>query len=222
MITVKKYKLIGRTSNFQNFSESDFSKEDYYRICKKARLTLIKNKLNFLPINLQKIVQNNNWYVCSFKKAKQLLESLEKDLTKDNYGFTIKINRKFIIFYDDTIAESYQRFTIAHEIGHIVLNHFNSSNHVNDEKEANMFAARLLMPLCILYECNVTKIKEIQKMCKVSYQAAKFRFQRLCLIKTRNKFYTERLEIKVRKLFNGFIEKYTNDRQNYNALKKVE
>lgn len=204
----RKYKLIGRTSNFQNYNELDFSKNDYYRISKEVRLTIIKNKLNILPIDLNKVINNNKWKICSFNNAKNWLDNIDRDLTKGNLGFTLKIKRKYFIFYDNTISVFMQRFTIAHEIGHIVLNHFYGSNHVNDEKEANMFAARLLMPMCVLYECNVKSPLEIQRMCGVSMLAANYRFQRLKLVMSRNKFYTDRLESKVYELFKDYINSY--------------
>ena len=42
------------------------------------------------------------------------------------------------------------RWSIAHEYGHIVLNHKNQSD--QNEIEANIFAANLLLPRCILKE----------------------------------------------------------------------
>ncbi len=73
-----------------------------------------------------------------------------------------------------------------------------------------MFAARLLMPICILYECKVKSILEIQKMCEVSEIAAQYRYKRLKLVMSRDKFYTDKLELKVKKQFQNYIQFYIN------------
>lgn len=159
---------------------------------------------------MNKIIKKHKWKTCSFDEAKLLLSNFIDDFTKENYGFTIKIKRKYYICYDSTLPKPIQKFTIAHEIGHIILKHFNNSNHLNDEKEANMFAARLLMPICILYECKVKSILEIQKMCEVSEIAAQYRYKRLKLVMSRDKFYTDKLELKVKKQFQNYIQFYIN------------
>lgn len=137
---------------------------------------------------------------------------MDKDFTTNNLGFTLKINNQFYIFYNGLVSPTLQRFTIAHEIGHIKLKHFFTGNHDNDEKEANMFAARLLMPMCILYECNVSSAEEISALCKVSYTAAKFRYQRLQMLRKRKKFYTNKYELKIKVLFKKFIENYLKNK----------
>lgn len=121
-------------------------------------------------------------------------------------GFTIEIQGKFIIFYDDLINKGSQNFTLAHEIGHIVLKHYLQEMPATMEKEANMFAARLLMPMCVLHECKVETPEDIQNMCSVSNTAARYRFERLQIVKQRNKFYMDRTELKVKEQFDKFIK----------------
>lgn len=112
---------------------------------------------------------------------------------------------------NETCTEQALNFTLAHEIGHILLNHFYTIEHSHDEKEANMFAARLLMPLCVLHECKVESFDKIQQLCNVSKQAAFYRFKRLQLVRPRNKFYTDPLEQKVKNQFNKFIDKQNSN-----------
>lgn len=78
----------------------------------------------------------------------------------------------------------------------------------NKEKEANMFAARVLMPICVLYECKVESATEIQKLCHVSIESAQYRFDRLQMLIKRNKFYTDKNEIALKKAFQDFIDNY--------------
>ena len=132
---------------------------------------------------------------------------------KKNLGFAELRNKKYYIYYADDVEVEIQRFTIAHEIGHILLHHFNIYNEIR-EQEANMFAARILMPMCILYECKVESIQEIAEMCKVTTISASFRFKRLQMLKHRNKFYTDKTEKVVKKKFKKFIKAKLKDKKN--------
>lgn len=169
---------------------------------------IIKHKLNSLPIDLSKILRGEKIAIVTYQAGAEALALLDKDLTTNNLGFSLKINNEFYIFYNGSVSETLQRFTIAHEIGHIKLKHFFTGNHDSDEKEANMFAARLLMPMCILYECHVGSAEEISALCKVSYTAARFRYQRLQMLKNWGRFYASKHEVKVKILFAKFIEDY--------------
>lgn len=64
-------------------------------------------------------------------------------------GFTLveksQSQIKSIIFYNDHDPRERIRFTIAHEIGHIVLGHLEKNK--NFENEANCFARNLLCPI---------------------------------------------------------------------------
>lgn len=76
-------------------------------------------------------------------RLKELLGPNMKD------GFWLKGNKNGIrvdnIFYNDSIYPiERQKFTIAHEIGHVVLDHTQKSDLA--EKEANLFASYILAP----------------------------------------------------------------------------
>lgn len=59
-------------------------------------------------------------------------------------GFCGEINSKKIVFYNDSAAVNRMRFTLMHELGHIVLRHQNCSK--QSETEANFFATNMLLP----------------------------------------------------------------------------
>lgn len=164
-----------------------------------------------MPINLKELARNNNWILASYSEVKKY-GKLDDSIIANNLGITIFINNRYLILFDDKIPTSVKRFTIAHEIGHIVLNHKN--NLINEkirETQASMFAARLLMPMCVLYECKVCCPKDIQNLCGVSFTSATYRFNRLELLKQRNKFYTDNLEVIVSNLFKPFINQYNKN-----------
>lgn len=107
-----------------------------------------------------------------------------------------------------------QRFTCAHELGHILLGHTGKYKLVNREpsrgdnpieQEANVFASRLLAPACVLWALNTKTPEEIAALCDISYQAAEFRAARMQELYRRNKFLTSPLERAVYERFADFI-----------------
>jgi len=107
-----------------------------------------------------------------------------------------------------------QRFTAAHELGHILLGHVGRYQLVNREpsaqdnpveQAANVFASRLLAPACVLWGCNARTPEQIASLCDISLQAAQFRAERMELLYRRNKFLTSPLERQVYQQFADYI-----------------
>ena len=114
---------------------------------------------------------------------------LEDAITYEYKGYVF-------ILYNSALTKQRIRFAVAHEIGHIIMQH--SLRHIsNYEQEANMFAARLLMPMAIIKELNIQSPEELAQTFEVSLQSATYRFERYQMLVERNKFYTSPLEQKV-------------------------
>lgn len=67
---------------------------------------------------------------------------------------------KFLIGINGAECEQRQRYTLAHEIGHILLRHrnrkrnlFSKDNLTSLDREAELFASELLMPTHEVYSC---------------------------------------------------------------------
>ena len=145
--------------------------------------------------------------------------------TSNNDAFSIGR----VIFYDDTKPITRQRFSIAHEIGHIVLHDhdgatlFNRELSPNDdplETEANIFASRLLAPLIVLHSLNVRSPEDIVRKCNISIIAATIRWERLFAIRQRDTemyrksgrgcFLLSHLERQVLNNFSNYIDRNKN------------
>lgn len=120
------------------------------------------------------------------------------------------------IFVSRNCSSERQRFTIAHELGHILLGHVGKYELVNREPsrgdnpiehEANVFASRILAPACVLWALDAYTPERIAKLCRISYQAASFRAERMVVLKNRGRFLTSPLERRVYEQFSNFIEK---------------
>ncbi len=182
------------------------AENNYFKIRNTVWIFLLKNKVKKFPLNLQNLADKNHWLILSYKSYCAINSLDEEKLIADHPdGFTIQIGKQFIICYNQNNNRWRNRFTIAHEIGHIILH-----KHIKDsktlEKEANMFASRMLMPMLLVKELNIKSAEELSKLCDVSLESATIRLKRYNLIKIRKKFYSSKYEIKFLKQLKPFIE----------------
>ena len=123
--------------------------------------------------------------------------------------------RHFILYNRGVLSLSRRRWSIAHELGHIVLDHpinpiiYRNSevdeNQSPTEIQANIFARDLLMPAGVLTALHVTTVDEIMQICNVSRISAQIRLERLTELYKRNKFGAHPLERQVISQFKDFI-----------------
>lgn len=121
------------------------------------------------------------------------------------------------IIYNDAESRERTRFTIAHELGHILLGHElapDKSGHFRTasdrrepaETQADEFAARLLAPACVLWGLGIYDPADIARVCEISDQAARYRAERMRVLRTRGKFLASPLERQVYEAFKPWIE----------------
>lgn len=185
---------------------------NYYNVRNNAWDFLIKNKVTSFPLNLQALANNNNWLILSYKQFCKLYNLNENDFVKkypDGFTAETKDNQSYIICYNQNNVKQRNRFTICHEIGHIILHAIYKNEKL--EKEANMFAARILMPMLLIKELKITTAEELAKLCDVSLEAATNRLIRFKKeIKKRSMFYTNPREQQLYKQLKDFITKSKN------------
>lgn len=129
-------------------------------------------------------------------------------------GFSLTLGGRVGIAVSRRCSVERQRFTCAHELGHILLGHLGAAGLVNREPDpgddpleqaANVFASRLLAPACVLWALEARTPERIAELCGISLQSATFRAQRMELLWQRNKFLTSPLERQVYEQFADFI-----------------
>lgn len=171
---------------------------------------LIDNNVNKLPIDLASIAKNNDWEILEYKNDEETINHIFGSIDyKAVEAVSCVQNKHFYIAYKDSKNYGRNRFTIAHEFGHYVLLHFaNYYTPIDFEKQANQFASRILMPACVLKECDALCAEQISALCGVSMQAATFRENRMQELLQRDKFYLSNYEKIVLKQFESFIQNY--------------
>lgn len=187
---------------------------------------LMKHKISVLPVNLTKICKAERIRLCSYENGSNVIQKLQlEEHTVGNDAFSIGR----VIFYNDENSIARQRFSIAHEMGHIFLhspcgatvyNREPSTNEDPLEAEANIFASRLLAPLCVLHYLNVHSPEEISRICNISITAARIRMERLNEVRKREEtfrrvygrscFLQSPYEREVFRMFSTFIETHRN------------
>lgn len=76
-----------------------------------------------------------------------------------------------IIFFNDRVEFAVRRFTVCHELGHIVMGH--SDDTPAADKEASCFARNLLCPLPLRRELSITQVGDAAEIFHISLPAAK-------------------------------------------------
>lgn len=170
----------------------------YFEVRKLAIDTLLSCRFVFIPISPAGIMMQLFKDKIAFMTYSKLaniencpIDRISTHLkTKD--GVTYKFRGKYLIIYNDTIlTEERQRFTLAHELGHIICGHFELIEdlmHLPDykheilEKEANAFASELLAPTSLLKTNistgNIKSWHGVKENFSVSCQEAQILFER--------------------------------------------
>lgn len=99
----------------------------------------------FLPISTNPSLLCAKFSTLAARNGQDIQTFLQTAPSSD--GFTLRRGTKYIIVYNDSVflPESRVRFTLAHELGHVVLQHKMEGDEV-EEQEANTFARNLLAP----------------------------------------------------------------------------
>lgn len=185
-----------------------------YKIARNlAWKVLIECDIREFSVNLAKIINHYGIYLIRYSES----DYINRHSSPNEDGFSRLIDCKPVIYYNDKKPIYRARFTLAHEIGHILLGHLangetlhrNTEYDVLDvrEQQANVFARDLLMPAIVLHNLNIKSSEDIARICNVSMLSAEIRYSRLLELEKRNMFNRHPLEKAVHKQFIDYIDK---------------
>lgn len=198
--------------------------KDYQQARNAAWRILIDCGIDRLPVNPNDICRRLGCRVQTYETGARAIQAARlSGLAKTADGFTLMYKGTPFIFYRTDVPIGRQRFTVAHELGHVVLGHLgdgmvstrNREPEPGDpeaEQQANVFAARLLAPACVLHALRALTPEKISALCGLSEQAARFRAARMQELEARRKFLTHPLEREVLEQFRGFIRRQAEAR----------
>lgn len=83
---------------------------------------------------------------------------------------------KGLVLYNERVIPGRLNFSLAHELGHIILQH--AKSHCDSiEQEANYFASRLLAPRIAIYYAKCKNLNDVSKIFGITNEAADYAFQ---------------------------------------------
>lgn len=181
---------------------------------------LINNDIRHLPLSLSDVCTKNNITL--------LCDNCKRYLRNGDRGATYLINGIYHVVVNGSDPIPVQRYTTAHELGHIFLEHpmtdgkygrsfgIQREPKTPEEYQAERFAIDILAPACVLWGLKLHTAEEIAKICNISITSAKFRAERMkelykreqefLKIKGQSCFLVSELERKVYEQFRPFIE----------------
>lgn len=158
------------------------------------------------PIDIKRIIKNDtNVELFTFGEFARLSGVSRSEVFKigQSYeAFHFKKGKKAIIVYNALRYSKRLRFTLAHEYGHVKLNHTGKSiydpdtsnvEYTREEFEADTFAGNLLFPLHKRYEYRRKSSYEIANTFNMSFKAVRVSMCQLeyCLASGIDQYLTE-------------------------------
>ena len=155
----------------------------------RAYCLLCQQEVSQLPVNPWAIAAGfPSIHVCRWTELQEnchVHDPLNIDVEGADAKTELRGASEYLIVYDDRVPNYRRiRWTMAHEIGHIVLGHlvilgttargsFREKEYKVLEREADWFAAHLLAPMTILNRINSLKTAEdFMRVCELSGEAA--------------------------------------------------
>lgn len=194
------------------------SYKNYQNARNAAWNILLDCKIDRLPVDLNLICRTLGVRIASYQSAEAMIRKRNLSaIVARSDGLSFFVENTPVVLYNKARSSERIRFTVAHELGHIVLGHVSPgtvttanrepSPHDNpQETAANQFAARLLAPACVLWGLGLHNPEEIARVCHISMQSAEFRASRMDVLYARDKFLLSPLERRLYQRFLPFIK----------------
>jgi hypothetical protein len=137
---------------------------DVYRDC----------EIQSFPIDCYSILRHYGYRIFTYQNMRDINERLYeycRNYSED--AFRYGANR--IIAYDETKSPFRIRFSIMHELGHIMLGH--SKECSQNEHQANFFASNILAPRMAIHFAQCRDENDVSSCFQISREAGSYAFQ---------------------------------------------
>ena len=192
--------------------------------------TLLRFEISRLPVDVEQIAKGFGITPEPWPDAAQT-PKLYALLPRHAAAASLRISGVWHIFMQPGLSYSRYRFALAHELGHLILQHktvrldtaiytFEGKENAGDvlaeplmdaDQDADMFAIRLLAPACVLHALHIRSKWDIGALCGLPENAAAMRAERMALLDRRNVYHVHPLEKQVHLLFSPFIREKSRE-----------
>lgn len=185
----------------------------------------IKPELLVFPLDMISIIHLfNNYRIWSYQYYAEKFKMTIGDVIincQSNSGCTFynREDNAHVIVFNKSLPQGRQQWTLAHELGHCFLNHFDkicdeqiAENNItsifdsNLESEADYFASVALSPFPLFEQLKIKSPIDIQHMFGLSTEASLNRFKNYSNWKIRH--YKTHFDNDLNRLFQPFLLKY--------------
>lgn len=146
----------------------------YANILRLVNEYIMEEQIHELPLRtqtLRRLIQRRGFALASYSEAAELIRIFELSAYASSFpAFTFISDDIRVVLYSDELSTSDKLFSLAHELGHIVLQHSAEGvrgltvEHPNaQELEADIFAYQILAPVCVLKKLKIHTPEEISK-----------------------------------------------------------
>lgn len=139
-----------------------------------ASKTLLEAGVRRLPVRIGMVAQRLGISLFTYQRYAQVAGCDLSDVAM-RYGcdgFTQRIGGHTGVFYYPDGNLRRMRWTIAHELGHILLGHMEGYSEEDADEQADAMAAELLCPSAVLAARVCYYPQEISRLCDISFTAA--------------------------------------------------
>lgn len=141
-----------------------------YKLISEKILEIYKEcNITSFPIDCAAILKHYGYKVLTYKELQSKNEELYRlcSLLSDD-AFSDRVLR--IVAYNHKTNAGRIRFSLMHELGHIILSH--TSHSQANENEADYFASNILAPRPVIFRANAHTADAIHEKFGLSYAAA--------------------------------------------------
>lgn len=132
------------------------------------------------PIDCYSILRHYGYRIFTYQNIRDINERLYeycRNYSED--AFRYGANR--IIAYDETKSPFRVRFSIMHELGHIMLEHSKECSY--NEHQANFFASNILAPRMAIHFAGCRNADDVSSLFQISREAGSYAYQNYILWK---------------------------------------
>lgn len=141
-----------------------------YNLIKFAILAVFNDcNVKSFPINCFDILKNYNLIAHSYESLPTELQEYCIKYSEDAFTFKDKI------CYNSNLPYGRIRFSLMHELGHVILKHSQVKT-LELEQEANFFASNILAPRMAIHYAGCKNESDVSKLFDITNEAAQYAF----------------------------------------------
>ncbi len=121
------------------------------------------------PINCFELLKHYGYECQEYSELEPNKQEVCYQVSEDAFRLQDKV------YYNDNAKFCRRRFSLMHELGHIVLNHQAPYTQKN-EQEANFFAGNILAPRMAIHYARCKNPNDVAELFRLTYEAASYAF----------------------------------------------